>query len=248
MTAARRIVLTRTSERCEQWRTRLEAAGIATLTLPLIRHEPLPPPDGFDPAGWDWLLFTSPQAATSFAESPLAVLPAECGTRCGALGEGTRAEMERLGIADDLGVSVNDGIELAHAFAAKVAAPARVLLPGAEKRMREPLDILNAAGFAARDLPLYRTAPTPADELPDDPFRDGDVVFFASPSTVRAFRAKWPDALPGCAAIGETTAAACREAGFDPAVAQSPDLESICRAIGLDIGDTNTNRENEPCS
>ncbi len=248
MTTPRRIVLTRTRERCESWRARLAAAGIETLVLPLIRHETLPAPADFDPGRWDWLLFTSPQAAVAFAESPLAARLANSGARCGALGDGTRAEMERLGIADDLGVSVRDGVELAAAFAERVAAPARVLLPGAEKRMREPLDILTAAGFTARDLPLYRTNPTPPDELPDDPFAPGDLVFFASPSTVRAFRAKWPDAAPDCAAIGETTAVACREAGLLPAVAARPDLESLCRAVGIRLDGPHPNPENTSCS
>jgi uroporphyrinogen-III synthase len=49
---------------------------------------------------------------------------------------------------------------------------------------------------------------------------------------VRAFAAAWND-RPDCVAIGATTAAVAREAGFAPEVAATPDLEAMLRAAGL---------------
>ena len=111
-------------------------------------------------------------------------------------------------------------------------APATILLPGPERRLPEPVATLADSGFAVTALPLYRTEPVPADELPPAPFLPGDVVFFASPSAVRACVAAWAD-RPDCVAIGETTAAAAREAGWTPVVADSPDLSAMARACGL---------------
>ena len=63
--------------------------------------------------------------------------------------------------------------------------------------------------------------------------RAGDIVFFCSPSAVRAFAGAWTE-RPRCVAIGETTARAAREAGFATAVAATPDLEAMVLAAGLD--------------
>ncbi len=242
----RRIVLTRVSGRNEPWRLRPEAAGVPPLLPPLIRHEAVAPPADFRLADWDWILFTSPQAVSAFYDGPLAAELPSAGARLGVLGPGTRAELESRGGHDDLGVDARDGVELARAFLARVAPPARVLLPGAARRMREPVDILADAGFTVRDLPLYATLPVPPAELPADPFLPGDVVVFASPSTVSAFRGAWPVAAPDCVAIGETTAAAARDAGLDPAVAERPDLESLCRAVGLDLDASPNTPERAP--
>jgi uroporphyrinogen-III synthase len=67
------------------------------------------------------------------------------------------------------------------------------------------------------------------------------VYFFCSPSAVRAFAAARAE-RPDCVAIGETTAAACREHGFEVRVATNPDLESMLRAAGLEIPTLETER------
>jgi uroporphyrinogen-III synthase len=72
----------------------------------------------------------------------------------------------------------------------------------------------------------------PPEQLPPAPLAAGDVIFFCSPTAVRAFAAAWND-RPDCVAIGATTAAVAREAGFTPEVAATPDLEAMLRAAGL---------------
>ena len=133
----------------------------------------------------------------------------------------------------DLGLATADGAELAVAFAAAVPAPAKVLLPGPAKRLREPRNTLERAGFTVTELPLYATAIVPAAELPATPLAPGDIVFFCSPSAVRAFVGAWSE-RPDCVAIGETTAATARDAGFPTRVAATPDLEAMVLAAGLD--------------
>ncbi len=229
MTPAPRIVLTRQQESNRAWAEQLTAAGRSVLELPLLRfeaiaHDALPNPEDFD-----WMLFTSPQGVRAFAVAGLE--PGE--VLIGTLGRGTRAALAEFGWKDLLDVECRDGSELAERFATQVASPARVLLPGPERRMADPRKSLEDKGFEVTELPLYRTLPIPADELPTQRLREGDLPFFCSPSTVRAFCAAWPD-RPTCVAIGETTAIVAREAGFETRTAVTPDLNAMVRAAGLD--------------
>jgi uroporphyrinogen-III synthase len=199
------------------------------IELPLLRFEPIAHEALPDVEDFDWILFTSPQGVRAFASAGLA--PAE--VLVGSLGAGTRAALHELGWTDALDVECRDGRELAERFAAQMAAPARVLLPGPERRMGDPRQSLEAIGFAVTELPLYRTLPIPPGDLPKEPLQDGDVVFFCSPSAVSAFAAARND-RPFCVAIGETTAAAARDAGFVSKTAVTPDLNAMVRAAGLD--------------
>ncbi len=229
MAAASRIVLTRQRERNREWALALHLADIPVLELPLIRFASLPPADDIRERTWDWILFTSPQAVAAFEEAKLERGPA----RVGALGSGTAAALATAGMPVDFDPGCRDGAEFAAAFAARVKTPVAVLWPGPLRRMQEPLVILEQAGHQVTELALYRTVPVPPGELPADPWQPGDIVFFCSPSTVRAFCAAW-DVRPPCVAIGETTATAARAAGFAPRVAAAPDLPSMVRAAGLD--------------
>ncbi|MDO9693351.1 MAG: uroporphyrinogen-III synthase [Candidatus Latescibacteria bacterium] len=224
----RRIVLTREESQSRAWREALAAAGATVLELPLLRYAALTPPAGVDPAAFDWILFTSPQGVHAFADTGLS----PGGARIGALGGGTAAVLADHGWRDGLNARCRDGAELARAFVAAGAAPARVLLPGPDRRLSEPAAGLRAAGCTVVEWPLYRTEAIPAGELPRDPFAEGDLVFFASPSAVGAFAEAYA-LRPPCVAIGETTAAAARAVGFDPLVADAPDLSAMARACGL---------------
>lgn len=228
----RRVVLTREAAQCRAWAGALASAGVAVLELPLLRYAPLTPPAGFDPAAFDWILFTSPQGVRAFADAGLSPGGARLGALGFGTGGGTAAALTDCGWRDDLGVRCRDGAELARAFVDAGAAPARVLLPGPDHRLSEPAAGLRAAGCTVVELPLYRTEAVPAGELPRDPFARGDLVFFASPSAVGAFAAAYTE-RPPCVVIGETTAAAARAAGFDPLTADAPDLSAMARACGL---------------
>lgn len=227
MTAARRAVLTREAQANAPWLARLGELGLEALDLPLLRYDELEAPA--PPGAWDWALLTSPQAVRRFVAWP----GRPAGLKLGALGAGTAVALREAGLPDELRSAAVDGSELARDFLARERAPRRVLLPGAEKRLDEPGASLRAAGHEVLAVALYRTAVVPPAELPPAPLRAGDVVFFCSPSAVRAFAAAWTD-RPACVAIGATTAEAAREAGFAPEVAATPDLEAMIRAAGLD--------------
>ena len=137
------------------------------------------------------------------------------------MGDGTAAALESLGLSVDFCAHSNNGADFARAFCTRHPGPGSVLLPGAQQRMGEPA--ADPAGGRVR-RPRGRALPdraVPPAQLPADPFGPRDLVFFCSPSAVRAFTAAW-SVRPRCVAIGETTAAPARAAGFPTAVADKP--------------------------
>lgn len=234
-----RVVLTRQAESNAPWAARLRAAGNEVLELPLLRFVPVQPDPDLDPTSFDWLVFTSPQGARAFAAAGLVAGDA----RLAALGTGTAAALAEVRVGEALDCGARDGAELAVLFAEQADAPARVLLPGANRRLVEPRSGLEAAGFTVAELPLYETRAVPRDDQPKAPFTPEDFVFLCSPSAVKVFAAIW-DERPRCVAIGNTTAYAAREAGFTPRVAGTPDLESMVQSAGLDPLTEPANPEN----
>lgn len=237
MTSPSRIILTRQEQRNQTWHQSLVKAGIEVLDLPLVRFETLEIPAEYLDRAFHWILFTSPQSVDVFIASALEIKSA----KLGALGAGTSAALSANNLSDDLGFNGLDGAELATAFINKVSAPAMVLLPGAARRMADPRETLNDAGFQVTELSTYETLPVHPHELTMD-FRPRDIVFFCSPSAVRAFIGAFTQ-RPQCVAIGETTATVCREHKFPTLVAQTPDLEAMVRASGC--GPLTTSLENE---
>jgi len=223
-----RFILTRQKQRNKVWHESLAGSGFHVIDLPLLQFQTLALPNDIISRSFDWILFTSPQSVDVFAASPL-----QCGSaRLGALGAGTSAAMNAHDMNDDLGFNGLDGKELAEYFTRQISAPASVLLPGAAKRMTEPRETLEACGFSVTELPTYETRPIPADRLGMD-FLPDDTVLFCSPSAVRAFISAF-DSRPDCVAIGETTAAICREHRFPTQVAATPDLDAMVRASGCE--------------
>lgn len=225
----RRVVITREKEQGRLWLDRLERAGIAATGLPLVEFVPLSLTASVNPDPFDWILFASPQAVRAFKAVGLGGAEA----RMAGLGTGTTTALAQVGWNDALQLATGDGAEFAAAFAERVPAPARILLPGPRRRRPQLPAGLQAAGFAVEILDLYETVPVAAQQLPLVPAEEGDVFFFCSPSTVAAFIAAWAE-RPPCVAIGETTARAALAAGFEPLVADSPDLEAMVQAAGLD--------------
>jgi len=240
MTASPGIVLTRERERNRPWAERLAGAGFAVRELPLVRFTPIAPPEDFEVAGFDWILFTSPQGVRAFHAAGLAPGPA----RTAALGAGTAAALRECGLTDALNLETRDGVEFAQAFLATVAEPGRVLLPGPARRLPEPRATLTTGGCEVRELPLYETGPVDPADLPAAPCGPDDVVFFCSPSAVKGFTGAW-DARPRCVAIGRTTAEAAAGAGFPVATADRPDLEAMVLAAGLGPLPVTANSESE---
>jgi len=201
-----RIVVTRAADQADELVKRLETLGHDVVRCPLIEVVPLGD-EPIDPAPYDWVIVTSPNGARELARR-LARRPAHVA----AIGPGTAAELERLGLPPDLvpRVHTQEGLRAE-------LPPGRALLAAAEGARRDVLD----ADF----LPLYRTV-----ELHPPP-PEGDVALLASASAARAFAAT--GARIPVVAIGPQTAAEAREHGLDVvAVAGTHDLDGLVEAVG----------------
>lgn len=204
-----RIVVTRAAAQAEPLAARLEALGHEVVRCPLIRIEPLGG-DPLDPAGYDWVVVTSPNGAAELARR-LTGPPAHLA----AIGSGTAEALRSLGLRVDLvpAVSTQEGL-LAE------LPPGRVLLAAAEGARRLLVDDRDA-DF----VPLYRTV-----ELRPETPPDGDLALLASASAARAFAAT--GARVPVIAIGPQTAAAARELGLDVAgVAETHDVEGLLDVV-----------------
>ncbi len=228
MSSETRIILTREKSRNQIWADRLQEADLPFSLLPLVRYESLSLPALPDFATFGWIMFTSPQGVRAFADLQPELGPA----KCAALGHGTAKALQNAGWNVDFNAGALDGVELAARFLAVSGEACAVLLPGPKRRLSEPRAALEAAGYTVQELPLYETLPVQAAAVATAELRPGDVLFFCSPSAVRAFAAARDD-KPRCVAIGRTTAEACRNAGFIPDVAGTPDLEAMVRAAGI---------------
>ncbi|MEO8707104.1 MAG: uroporphyrinogen-III synthase [Kofleriaceae bacterium] len=217
-----------------------EALGLEVIAMPVTRTEP--PRDAgaltraIEAGGHSAILVASPRAA-------LALLGARGHASLfdvWAVGPATAQVLAEAGISAFVPEPAKDAAAAAHAMlAALPLAGKRVLIPRAEGGRDEAIEILRAAGVDVDPIDAYRTAAIERDDPEVVRGRDalvaGEVALCAvfAPSQVAALEAivgirsvttRW-------IAIGETTAAALREAGAEViSVATEPTPEGIANA------------------
>jgi uroporphyrinogen-III synthase len=235
--ARRCVVVTRAAEQASELAERLGTLGAEVLLLPLVEY--LPPQDSGpldralrDIGGFDWLLLTS-QNAVRFMAARAGTLhvdlvaklgPSKARPKVAVVGEMT----ERAAIAEgwriDRVSSGHGAIDLARELGRQIEG-CRVLLPRSDRATSQLPQALTAAGATPVEVVVYRTVPSGnVDPAILERIERGevDVVSFASPSAFLALGerlgAETFRRLAGAArlaAIGPTTAAAIRRAGFD---------------------------------
>ncbi|MEN8144702.1 MAG: uroporphyrinogen-III synthase [Gemmatimonadota bacterium] len=200
-----------------------------------------------DLEAFDWIAVTSPRAADVLVRDA-AQAPAR--TRIAAAGPATAGRLEEAGWTVHVVPDSYGGAPLVEALAASgEARGARILFPCSDRALPATTDGLTRLGATVERVVAYRTLPGSPDaaEIMADVAAGGvQVVTFASPSAVTGLcRALTPDEAAGvlgsvpCAAIGDTTAAALREAGYPPAaVAQPSTLAGLVDATVLAAGRT----------
>jgi uroporphyrinogen-III synthase len=207
------------------------AAALAPLdvvAMPVTRTVEVP--GALAGARADLVMVMSPRAAHLYAKSGLDL-------DVWAVGPATRRALEIAKLRAVVPPDISDGVGLARALAKTGVRGKRVLVPRAEEGRTEPLDILRAAGAEVIDVIAYRTV----DAVPDDPrgkelleagqaavccvFAPSQVKALARIVDLRAVNTRF-------CAIGETTAAAVRDAGIsEVAVAASPTPEGMAQAV-----------------
>lgn len=225
--AGRRVVVTRAREKASELRTRLEALGADVLELPSIAFEAPSDPEALRRTVHhlgqaDWVVFTSPTGV----ERAFAALRAEgadarslAGARLAAIGPGTAAALEAVGLAADLVPPEFVAEALAEAMP---PGPGKVVLLRAEEAREVLPERLAAKGWTVEVVAAYRTVLGSGDQAARDRLVAGevDVVTFTSSSTVRNFVSLVGDVPrpPVIACIGPITAGTARELGWEPTV------------------------------
>jgi uroporphyrinogen-III synthase len=172
---------------------------------------------------YDWICFSSPRGADAVVSRVPAVPP---GVRVAAVGPSTAESLLRAGWrVDRVGVEPS-GAGLVEAFrSAGDAAGKRVLFPASAVAREEIPAGLAALGAIVHQVTAYRMVTPPLDaEECADAVRRGWVqaVTFASPSAMNGLRTvlgedifrRLAAEIPA-AAMGPTTAAALRKAGWE---------------------------------
>ena len=245
----KRIVVTRAIEQARRLKARLESTGAIVLLFPAVSFSEPSETAELDRAirslgEFDWILFTSANAAQFFARHcrKLGVEPSQTGDyRCAAVGPATASAVATEGFSVDhvaqefLGAAL--GRELAESLAGK-----KIILPRSDRARPDLPNALKAAGADVTEVVAYHTGGVGAVE-PDvlRAIREAqvDVVCFFSPSAIENMRAELGEeallrlsAKAALAAVGPVTAASLRNAGLPVAIeAPLATAESMAAAI-----------------
>ena len=216
-----RVVVTRRREQSASLIDALEAQGAVTVPVPVI--DIVDPPDGGaalaaglrEIGAGDWLVLTSPNGASKVG-ALIASTPLAQGVSIAAIGPGTRARAEAVGLSVDLVPEASVAEGLLDALPAPDRPGAVMLLARAETARPVLPEGLAARGWVVRDLPAYRTVGLEVSDADRERCRQADVVAFSSASTARHLvAAVGPEALPPLlACIGPATAEAVDDLGL----------------------------------
>ncbi|MFT3861428.1 MAG: uroporphyrinogen-III synthase [Micropruina sp.] len=199
--------------------------GARVTTASFTRHATVTDPrlgerlDGLATGGYDWLVLTSARTLRALRDlgADLALMLPE-DTKVAAVGAATAAAAQEAGLRVDLlPASGSGGADLAASFPSPSPdQPGRVLVPGAADPAAGLDAGLTARGFDVDRVAVYRTDPVDGvDEEVRLGWPDGfDAFVVTAPSVVRAAADLLGRPGPPVVALGESSAAAARGAGF----------------------------------
>jgi uroporphyrinogen-III synthase len=240
--AGRRIVVTRAAEQARELGARLSALGAEVILLPAISFAEPVDAGALDAAiaslsGFDWLLFTSANAARFFARRcrALAVEPKAAQSSgkplfVAAVGPATCEAAAGEGFLVGYMAEEFRGVELARELAEELKGK-KVLLPRSDLASNDLSQALRASGAEVTEVVAYRTLACNSPEREAmGAVRRGevDVVSFFSASAFNSLVGYLGvEALRGVslAAIGPVTAGAIRAAGLTVAI-EAPEATS----------------------
>jgi len=228
--AGLKVVVTRPRERAGILSKMLRDRGAEVVELPTIRTLTL---DVRLPSfeGCAWVCFTSVAGVESFFEllgkegRDVRSLGA---ARLAAVGPTTAKALEGHGLRVDYVPEVYDGIHLADGLL-RLAAGRKIMLLRAKDVFADLAEKLKAGGADFCECAVYETLY----EKPLIKPKDADAAVFTSASTVRGFKAAFPELkVKYACCIGRQTADAAAKAGFeDIRVAAKATLEDLVKSI-----------------
>ncbi len=213
--SAPRVLLSRWPD--DPLTTALAAAGAIVTAVPLTRVTPLPPDELRRVAltlseGFDWIAVTSATTVAVLAGLGLE----EATARLAAVGPATARALSEAGFVVALQPDLaSGGAALAAAWP---AGAGRVAIPGARDSAPALAEGLRAKGWTVTAFPVYDVAPVSrVDPAVAAAWLGGalDVFVVTAGSVARAARDLLGPGGPPVIALGEPSARAAREAGFD---------------------------------
>ncbi|MBW1825456.1 MAG: uroporphyrinogen-III C-methyltransferase [Deltaproteobacteria bacterium] len=244
------IVVTRAREQASDLVKRLSDLGAECLECPTIK---VSPPQDVKPldramenlASYDWLIFTSVNGVNFFFERLFQKnkdVRALKDIHTAVIGPATEKRLFDFGLKSDIVPESYRAESVVKAFAGKDVTGRKILLPRAkEARPVLPLE-LKKMGAVVDEVTAYCTHAVKDNtdvlsaRLKE---RSIDMITFTSSSTVKNFRALFPnedlkDLMRGVtiASIGPVTADTARDLGFDVhIIAESYTIPGLCQAI-----------------
>ena len=231
----KRIVVTRSLDQSRDLLARLEAMGATVLLFPAVSFSEPADTSDLDRviqslSDFDWLLFTSANAARFFAGRcrKLGVQPeSDGGYRCAAVGPATAGAVAMEGFSVDHVAQEFVGSALARELSACLRGQ-KVLLPRSDRARPDLPTTLRSLGAEVREVVAYQTGGVGAVEPAVlEAVREGhvDAISFFSPSAVENMRAELGEEVfarlgnkIALASVGPVTAAALRNAGLPVAI------------------------------
>ena len=240
--------MTRPANGPDRLTERLQELGCEVIAAPAIRIGPPRSYEALDalvraPGRYDYLLFMSRNAVRYYVQRARRLrrggpaVPAS--VQVGVVGAATGRVAERAGIDVTVHSNGRTGADLAEAVAAAASPGASVAVVQAEDGLEESAERLRSAGLSVTRVPAYRTRPAavPPEIVAAVQNAQVDALAFASPSSAVSFAVALgglTSVPPGVAvaAIGPTTAAACKRAGRAPdLVAAESSAEALAEAV-----------------
>ena len=214
-----KVALTREAGKNGKLAELLEAEGLATVEIPCIAHSVGADRDRLPTVlkedAFDYVVVTSPEAAAVLLEGwKQAGSPP---IRVASIGESTSTALHKGGIEvafePSKATAKTLAQELPEARSVTEGGGSRVLYPASARAATTLQNGLAHRGFEVYRLDTYNTEPAAWAEADLDTARSADIVAFASPSAVKVWAERVGTVQP-VACIGETSAAASRNAGF----------------------------------
>jgi uroporphyrinogen III methyltransferase / synthase len=237
----KRVAVTRSHDDNGTLSSHLAELGAEVIEAPVLAFSPLAGslPLSTPTAGrWDWIVFSSPQAARAVAtELTIRGLDTRAlgQARIAAVGEATRASIESaLHLRADFVPTVATSAMLA-AEISRVSG-ARILLPVSTRTDSALADGLRKRGGLVEQVVVYETGMALLERGQRLRVAAADAVTFTSGSTARYLKAAMEDMeLPAnvkLVSIGQRTSEALRDTfGRVDAEARVPSLESLAAAV-----------------
>ena len=238
----KRIAVTRPLGQEQELAQRLRDAGAEPLIVPSVRIVPAPHRAALVARAhqYDWVLFTSRNAARFFGEALQSDARQLGAAKVFAIGPGTREALREQGIVADLVAQDSRGEgALAALRAALPRETARILLPRAARARNVLPDGLRADGHTVDIVATYETIGP--DKSMAAALRDAkpDAWTFTSPSTFRHALSAVGDSLGEVpiASIGQVTARAIHESGLpkramvEHMVAEQPTMAALVQSL-----------------